>query len=318
MTGFLFGLAVAFAGALLLATGSELQSTAVHRTGGRWRDFLRSPLWLAGLLLLGIAVSTNFIALALTPVSAVQSVSIVALAASSAFGALTGRVVVTRGAVASIALCLAGITCFLAIIAVHRADAAGSEGPSADLGAGLEATTTILASLTALGALTVLLGRRSERRPVLLAGLIAGSAVFGSITTVFKSLTSLVLDRGHAAVLTAPASLVSLSVVAAAGIVANVLLQRSHRFFPAPAVVAGITIVDPVTAAVIGVVVLGEASLTSLAAWGLVLSGAIACAGVLGLGRLRRRERPHASPPPPPPAPPSSASSTPATTDRSR
>ncbi|MGB4137155.1 MAG: hypothetical protein WA971_11355, partial [Microbacterium sp.] len=263
----------------------ELQSRAVHEAGGRWRVFLCSPRWLAGLGLLGIAVSTNFVALALTPVSAVQSMSVVALAASAAFGALTGRVVVTRGVVTSIVLCAVGIVGVIALIAAHAAPRSGT-----DADARLGAVMAILAALTALGLLTAVLGRGDAGRATRLCGLIAGSMVFGSITTVFTVIVLQVTGRGPA-VLLAPPVLLALGLVALGGLTANVLLQRAHRVFPAPAVVAGLTVVDPLTAAVIGIAVLGEAVLTSASAALLALCGALAMAGVLGLGGLRRRER---------------------------
>ncbi|RGE22760.1 hypothetical protein [Leucobacter sp. wl10] len=298
---FLLGLTIALGGALVMAAGSELQSQAVLAAGGRWRSFLRSPRWLTGLALLGAAVGTNFAALALTPVSAVQSVSIVALAASAAFGAATRRVVVTRGAVLSIGLCAVGILGFVSLVAAHRAPGGGQADPRAQL----LATTAILAALTAVGLAATLTGRGREGEGVRLMGLVAAAAVFGSVTTVFKTLVELVLDRGSASALGDPAALGALGVVATGGVVANVLLQRSHRGFPAPVVVAAITIVDPLTAAVIGISVLGEVRPSWAVAAGLLAFGATACAGVVGVSRIRRRAPParEHDPPPTPDAP---------------
>jgi hypothetical protein len=281
---FFLGLAVAFGGALLLASGSELQSRAVYRVGGRWRSFLLSPRWLLGLLLLGTAVSTNFIALALTPVSAVQSMSVVALATSAAFGGITGRVAMTRTGVASVLLCIIGILGFIAILATHPADGT----PALDPRAQLLVTTVILAALTAFALGAVILGRGTSHPGARLWGLVIGAMVFGSITTVFKTIVTLVLEQGLVPVLIDSSVLLALGIVTTGGIVANVLLQRSHRFFPVPVVVAALTIVDPLAAAVVGISVLGEASLTVLAAIALILCGAVACIGVAGISRLDR------------------------------
>lgn len=304
MPGFLLGLLVAFAGATLLATGSELQSQAVYRAHGRWGAFVRTPRWLCGLALLAIAISTNFIALALTPVSAVQSVSVVALAVSALIGALTGRVVVDRGIVVSIFLCGVGILGLVAVIATNP-------GPAqhADLPGQLAGVTSIVTLLTAVGVVVAIGCRHPTCRAVQLAGLIIGAAVFGSITTVFKVVVSLVLADGFAPTLRNPLVDLALGVVVVGGVVANILLQRVHRVFPAPAAVAGLTVVDPLTAAVIGLSVLGEARLTPVAGTLLAMFGVIAFTGVLGLGRLRRRPRSgHPLP----------ASEEPVLTDRSR
>ncbi len=286
MTAFILGLGIAFGGALLLAGGSELQSRAVYRTGGRWGSFLRSPQWLLGLLLLGIAVSTNFVALALAlaPVSAVQAMSIAALAASAVFGALAGRVEVDLRGWLSVVCSLLGILGFVIVIAGHRApEPRGAEGDR------LAEVTAVLAALTLLGLATAPLGVRSRRHGVRLSALVIGAMIFGSITTVFKVLVTLVLERGLTTIAAAPPALLALAVVAAAGVIANILLQRSHRFFAAPAVVAALTIVDPITAATIGITVLGEARLTPGAAAGLGVFGLVACLGVLGVSRIRRR-----------------------------
>jgi hypothetical protein len=286
MTGFVVGLLVAFGGAMLLASGSELQSRAVYRAHGRWRTFLRAPRWLLGLLLLATAVSTNFVALALTPVSAVQSVSIVALAVSAAIGALSGRIVVGKGIIVAIVLCMTGSLGSIAVIAAHQS------GPARTTPGQLTTVTVILALLTAIGIVVVVAGRRSLRRRTHLAGLISGSTIFGCITTLFKVVVSLVMADGLAVTLGNPLVIAAIGVVALGGVVANILLQRAHRVFPAPAVVAGLTVVDPLTAAVIGLSVLAETRLTPASGVVLALFGAIAFAGVLGLGRLRRRTSP--------------------------
>lgn len=281
---FFLGLAVAFGGALLLAIGSELQSRAVHEAHGQWRRFLTGRRWYAGLLLLGIAMSTNFIALALAPVSVVQSVSIVALAASAGFGAVSGRVQITRNGLLSIALCILGTLGFIVIMAAHT----GETSSGTELLTRLTRVTTILATFTGV-AIRVLVVRRFLRRYVIrLLGLLMSAMVFGCITTVFKILVTRIMADGFGDTLSRPTVLLSLGVVVVAGVVANLLLQSSHLFFPTPVVIAAITIIDPLTAAVVGITVLGEASLTPLAISGLALSGAIACFGVLGVSRLRR------------------------------
>ncbi|GAA2100991.1 MULTISPECIES: hypothetical protein [Brevibacterium] len=133
-------------------------------------------------------------------------------------------------------------------------------------------------------------------RAIRLLGLLTSAVVFGSITTVLKTLVAHVSAEGLQAALGASTVHVSLFAVVTGGVVANVLLQTSHRFFPAPVVLAALTIIDPLTAAVVGITVLGEASLTPAAVAGLALSGGLACSGVLGLSRLRRSASPQHAP----------------------
>ena len=290
--GFFLGLVVAFGGALLLATGSELQSRAVYGANGRWRTFLRRPRWLFGLALLGLAVSTNFIALALAPVSAVQAMSVVALAASAAFGAGTGRVLMTRPGTWSVALCIIGVLGCIAVLASHPPTGSHALAPDEQLAL----TTLILAGTTLLGVCALGVGRLAPGVGTRLLALIAGATIFGSITTVFKAIVTLVLDHGLLATLAASGTVLGLGCVAVGGIMANVLLQRSHQHFPTPVVVAALTIVDPLTAAVIGITVLDEATLTAPASAVLIGCGVLACLGVAGVSRLRRSTAPPESP----------------------
>ncbi|MDR2378194.1 MAG: hypothetical protein LBD70_02030 [Bifidobacteriaceae bacterium] len=284
MAGLLLGLAVAFGGALLLAGGSELQSQAVYTTPGGWRAFVASPRWLAGAGLLGTAVCTNFIALALAPIGAVQSMSVVGLAASAAFGAVTRRVEATRQAIASILACVVGITVFIAMITTHP-----GQDPRLELDRQLRAVFLIQAVVAMIGLVMAWFVRKSRSRALRLAGLITGAVGFGATTGVLKVVVGLVLRDGLAAVLARPVSLAALLSTAAGAVIAGAHVQMAHRVLPAPSVVAGLTITDTITAATIGTLVLKESAFTPTSALFLVLSGLVAFAGVIGLRKLRRR-----------------------------
>lgn len=285
MTGFIIGLFVAFAGALLLAGGSELQSRAVFAAAGAWSAFMRNPRWILGLALLGTAVTTNFVALALAPIAAVQSMSIVALAASTALSAATGRIVVTHQVKLSILACLVGILGFIWVIAQHPARAG-----TADIDQQLIIVMQIQAVM-AIGCLVVArIGRQRVGATPRIAALIAASMQFGAITGVFKVLVGLTLRDGVAGVLTTPIAILALVCLAAGAAIAGAQFQFAHKVLPAPTVVAGLTITETLTAATIGILVLGESALTPLGASLLLLSGTIAIAGVLGLRGLRRTD----------------------------
>lgn len=282
--GFVLGLAVALCGALLLAAGSQLQSGAVVQATGRWSVFLRSPHWLLGCLLLTIAVCTNFIALALAPVSAVQSMSVTALAAATVLAARSGQIRLTRTSVAAIALCIAGNIGFVTVLAAHPPNG----HPTLDPPAQFTAAVVILATLTLLGVGACALPTSPDRGWRPFTGLVVGAMVFGSVTTVFKTIVTRVLSDGLLSTLAGVGVLPALGILLAAGIVANVLLQRSHRSFPVPVVVAALTIIDPLTAAVIGITLLSEATLTALSGSTLILCGLLATTGVLAIRRLPR------------------------------
>lgn len=275
------GLAVALCGALLLALGTQLQSAAVFQSEGRWRRFLTSPRWYAGTLVLGIAVCTNFVALALAPVSVVQSVSIIALAVSAVFGVATRQVRLGGRGAAGVLLSMTGITGFILI--VTSAKLGDAPAPSTSL----SVVTTLLAAASLVALLAFLLRTVIPGRATRLFGLLTATIVFGSITTVFKALVTLVLTHGFESLATS-ASLIALGLVASGGTLAIIMLQSSHKLFPAPVVVAAITIVDPLTAALIGINALHEADLPLPAASAAAFTGCIAIIGVITLSGARR------------------------------
>ena len=301
MTGSLLaGLSIALVGALLLATGMDLQSRAVQAADGRSREWLRDHRWWAGVALLGSAVGTNLVALALAPVSAVQSVNIIALAVSTLLTSRSRPGVLTRETLLAVAASVTGVLGFVAVLSAHPADSAVH-----DLDAQRAAVMTILATLTVLAGLAWLIGqhpgssessttdraRRGTTRPRgtgpstarALLGVAAAATVFASVTTVVKVHVDLVLGRGLPAVLADPVTLLAVGLLLPAGALASVLLQRGHRDLAAPTVVAGTTLTDTLTAAAIGILVLGESAPTPFASLLLLAFAAVAVLGVLGL-----------------------------------
>lgn len=283
MAGLILGLCIALMGALVLAGGSELQSRAVHTAHGEWRAFIKSPSWILGLILLGTAVATNFIALALAPIAAVQSMSVVALAASALFGVATRQIAVTPRVRLAIAACLVGALGFIAVVATHP-----SRVSHPDLDRQLMVVLIIQAALAAACLIVAILDHGDGDRWTRLGGLVVAAMEFSAITAVFKVLVGLVLRDGLMEVLTRPASIVALGMISLGGLAAGTRLQSAHTVLPAPAVVAGLTITDTITAAALGTVVLREHTLTETAVVLILLFGSIAIGGVVGLKDLQR------------------------------
>lgn len=280
------GLLIALGGAGLLAAGSELQSRSVVDAGGRVSRYLRSRRWLAGAGLLGIGVASNLLALALAPVSVVQSMGIAALVCSVAYGAATGRIVVTARVVVSGVLAIGGVAGTVALITGHPnpEPSAVTELLPALTVVVLAAGAALLAALLVVRAWTADLPRGLDA-----VVLVLGAAGFGCTTTVLKVVVSSVQQRGAQAALTDPHVWGILAAWLCVGVLANLAVQRSYGRFPTATVVAGMTIVDPTIAAIVGVGVLGEAQwglAGSLAFGGLI---ALAAIGVIGLTRIDRR-----------------------------
>ncbi|EWS79821.1 hypothetical protein BF93_09520 [Brachybacterium phenoliresistens] len=310
MSGATLGIAIALTSAIILAVGVELQSRAVtDRGAGSWRALLRSPRWVTGVSLLGTSVLLSISSLALAPVSIVQSMSVVSLIASTAIGVRAARIALTRRLIAAILACLVGVLGVITVIAAHP----GSALP-AQLDGQLHAVLVVQATVLGAGLLVMALdrlrraragrparvgrggwggasrhGRRAAaaRRPQLLpmAGLVAGATGFAGIAVVFKVLTGLVQRDGLLETITRPDALLALPLMGTGAAVSAVLVQRSHASLPPTAVVAGLTIAETLTAALVGTLVLQESSPTPGAALALVALGTLAAAGVIGIGR---------------------------------
>lgn len=286
MSNLALGLIIALGGAFLLATGSEMQSAAVAGTDGKWTRFVKSPRWLLGSLLLGVAIGTNFLALALAPVSAIQSMSIVALALSALIGICAGRIEATKSLGLGVFACLVGILGFIWIIT-------GNHNPSSYLQAHslLPTVVTTQALVAVCGGVCLLLNRFRSSNLAALVGMMLAAVQFGTITTVFKVLVEITLQTGITT-LTGTKTLLALLSVSAGGIVAIVLLQQAHRVLAPPTVVAALTIVDTITVATIGTLVLHETTLTTGNALLLLLCAAVAITGVGSLRGVRRKTAP--------------------------
>lgn len=330
MSGATLGIAIALTSAIILAVGVELQSRAVaDRGAGSWRALLRSPRWVTGVSLLGTSVLLSVASLALAPVSIVQSMSVASLIASTAIGVRAARIALTRRLIAAILACLVGVLGVIAVIAAHP----GSALP-AQLDGQLQAVLAVQATVIGAGLLVMVLDRlrrapagrprqgppagrpgqgrpagrdradgpgqraTAARRPDLLAmaGLVAGATGFAGIAVVFKVLTGLVQRDGLLETITRSDALLALSMMGAGAAVSAVLVQRSHASLPPTAVVAGLTIAETLTAALVGTLVLHESSPTPGAALVLVALGMLAAAGVIGICRSSTAAAPAPAP----------------------
>jgi hypothetical protein len=131
---------------------------------------------------------------------------------------------------------------------------------------------------------------------VLLGGVFSGFVATLGKTVILRVQTALeslnfALDRAN--VLT----IGCLVGIAVAGVLSIYLVQAAHVTNRPEVVVAGLTVVDPFVAVVLGITILGEAA--GAPAWAFVvfaLAGATAIAGVIALSRA---EATHSAPPEP-------------------
>ncbi|WP_214369427.1 hypothetical protein [Pseudonocardia sp. H11422] len=274
------GLAVLGAGCFAVA--AVLQHRAVRATAGPGRGLspgalralLCRPGWLAGLALAGGGAGLHAVALALAPVSVVQPVGVLAVPFAVLLAARRSRTRPAPGVLGGVTVSVAGVAVFVGL-------AAGS-AVSAPVSGFALLLAGALAAVVVLG-LAALAARGSERLRCV-ACATAGAVAFGLVSVLLRALSQQIgsgaaglLDEG---VLGAGAGM------AVALLVGGWLVQQAFASGPPEIVIACLTVLDPMVAVGLGVLLLGEGAGTGVAtAAAMGAAALLAAAGVAALAR---------------------------------
>ncbi len=287
---------LAAVGAVGLAAGTHLQHRAV-RLGAMHRDpaspprpnaripdgllqMWRSPLWLLGGAVIVGATALNVVALGLAPISVVQPVGALALVVAAVISAGSSGLRITRGLASGIALTVLAVVAFVLVSAGFTRDAHPADAQvlqlSVALGAGIVSGGLVAVS------------RAGHLSRVVTAGMMYG-AVAAAMHVVAVEGVAILHRNGagtlgdHGARAIAPGAMWALiALLGAAALVGLWLVQTAYASGPPETVLAGLTVLDPLVAVGVGVLLLGEyAPLPPIALLGLVTSGGAAAAGIL-------------------------------------
>lgn len=277
------GIAVALAGTVFLALGAQLQHRGVGKAArmrpgdqekmslGQLLALLRRPSWLLGTLLLGCAILLQLTSLGLAPLLVVQPLGVAALVLSTVVDSRLAHTRLDGTVLRSVALSVGGIVVFVSIAAVYATDRP-IQPPQVVIILGLLAVVLLVCGV-------VFVGLRDRLTAV--AYVIGAGVLYAFVATLAK-LTITQLVSGNFSVLT----LLCLAGVLSAAVVGGVFVQIAYSTGPPNLVIAGLTVVDPLVAVGIGIVVLGEASeAPAYALLAFVAAGAVAAFGVVGLSR---------------------------------
>lgn len=279
------GIPLALLGAAFLAFGAQYQSRGLNKVErimgasagsglsfGHIRNMLRRPSWVSGTVLLGLAVVFQIGSLSLSPLIIVQPIGVVGLVITSILNSRINRVRIGKRVRGSIALAVAGIIIFVTVAAFTAADQ-----PVTD--------AKLLAILIIFGAVFVLfmlLFAVFRHRSAALFYIVGAGTLYGFVATFAKAVIGR-LQQGEFEWLT----WACVGALAVGALVGMVFVQNAYSSGPPDLVVAGLTVIDPIVAVLIGIVVLGEAA--HAPAWAAAVfigSGALAVAGVLGLAKF--------------------------------
>lgn len=286
------GIPIALFGAILISIGTQLQHTGVSVVGKRVEsgtkaglglrqlaELFARPSWLLGTVLLGVAMLFQLTSLVFAPLIVVQPLGAIALVVTAIVNSrLSG---VKLGAVSrrAIWLCVGGVGLFVTIAAFTA-----KSSPITELQ--LSVVLIILSAVLVAFAVAFALLRTRFKAIFYIIG---AGVLFGFVATLAK----VVIDRiktlsfddfqlGDAEWLTV-LCVVGLLVAALLG---AYFVQSAYSNGPPDLVVAGLTVIDPLVAITVGILVLGEASAAPL--WAIiayVIAGATAIYGVLLLAK---------------------------------
>jgi drug/metabolite transporter (DMT)-like permease len=286
------GIPIALVGAIFLALGAQFQHRGVGKVDAasgvsgkmglsprQLVALLRRPSWVIGTLMLGLAIVFQLTSLYFAPLIVVQPLGAVALVITAVVNARVSSVKLDAISIRAIALCVGGVALFVTIAAFTAESKPITER---------ELLTVLIILAVVLVGFAVVFGLM--RRKITAIFYIVGAGIlFGFVATLAK----VVIDRIKTLAVTETAitsaewlTLLCVVGLLAASALGSYFVQTAYSSGPPDLVVAGLTVIDPVVAVTIGVVVLGEAaSAPGWTSFAFIIAGAIAIYGVLQLAK---------------------------------
>lgn len=280
----LLGIPLALLGAVFMSFGAQYQYRGVTKvekltgtsgsaglSGKQLLNLLRRPSWVFGTLMLGAAIICQLSALAVAPIIIVQPIGAVSLVITTLLNARISGHKPTPRSIRSIIACIGGIFVFVTIAALFA-----TESPVTDL-----QLIIILGLLLVvlIGMLALWLAVRKRGHPLFYIA--ASGVIYGFVATLAK----VVISRIQARDFNWLTALCLLGLIVAV-VLGAYFVQTAYSVGPPDLVVAGLTVIDPIVAVIIGLTVLQEAADAPLWAFlGFLVAGAIAVYGVVTLAR---------------------------------
>lgn len=278
------GIPIALVGAVFLALGAQFQHRGVSKVESSLGDgsraglsvrqllhLLARPSWVIGTAMLGLAILLQLTSLVFAPLIVVQPLGVVALVITALVNARVTGMRLEGTAIRAIAMCVTGVGVFVAIAAVYAVEQEITETQ-------LLIVLGILAVITAGFGFAFAFARRFVGAMFYIVG---AGVLFGFVATLAKVVINRIIN-GNFEWLTVVAIIALLASTA----LGAYFVQTAYSVGSPDLVIAGLTVIDPLVAVLIGVIVLGEAALIPLAFMLMaIVAGVVAIFGVIQLAK---------------------------------
>ncbi|MDY0909672.1 DMT family transporter [Microbacterium sp. CFBP9034] len=282
--GLLIGIPLALLGAVFMSFGAQYQHRGVTKveqlsgaggagglTGGQLWRLLRRPSWVVGTVMLGLAIVCQLAALSYAPLIVVQPLGAIALVITTLLNAQISGHKPTRRSLIAIAACVGGIFVFVTIAALYATDAPVSN-------------QQLITILILLAVVTIVFGGLwiwKRHQVGALFYITAAGVIYGFVATLAKVVITRI-QTGDFDWLT----LTCVGALIVTAIVGAYFVQTAYSSGPPDLVIAGLTVIDPIVAILIGLIILNEAAGAPLWVYiAFTVVGAIAVWGVFQLAR---------------------------------
>jgi hypothetical protein len=274
---------LAILAAVALAFGAQFQNNevgnskdkSVRLNGLKLKNIgqlFKRPQWLSGLGLTGLAIVLQLGALSLAPLIVVQPIGAIALVITYFLNAKVTKTAVDRSSIIAIILCTAGIAGF-----VVMASAVAHENVLTD-----DALRIVLAILVGILALFAILHFGSKKSASPLTYIVGAGVLYGFVATLAKVVILRIYSLNFEWL-----TLLCLIALLAAMTLGGWFVQNAYAKGPPDLVIAGLTVIDPMVAVTIAIIVLGEAQESNLlTSIGFAITGMISVAGVWLLSKV--------------------------------
>jgi hypothetical protein len=284
------GIPIALVGAVFLALGAQFQHRGVTKVDrltpesssgglklGQLLLLLRRPSWVIGTLMVGLAVVFQLTALIFAPLIVVQPLGAIALIITAIVNARVSGVKLKQDAIRPIIFCVGGVALFVTFATIFARSKEITQGE-------LVTVLILLGVVTIAFAILFAFLRKMFGALIYIVG---AGVLYGFVATLAK----VVIDRVHTIIINGAQGFEWLTIACVVALLAATVLggyfvQTAYSSGPPDLVIAGLTVIDPIVAVSIGIIVLQEASTAPwFAVLAFVVAGALAVYGVVQLSK---------------------------------